>query len=35
MKKFVSFPALLIYAAAAAVTTFCIIRAKRRNKNYA
>ena len=34
MKRFVSLPALLIYAAAA-VTTFNIIRAKRRKKNYA
>ena len=34
MKKFVSLPALLIYAAAA-VTTFFIIRAKTRKKNYA
>jgi hypothetical protein len=34
MKKFVSLPALLIYAAAAA--TACIfIRTKRRKKNYA
>ena len=34
MKRFVSLPALLIYAAAA-VTTFIIIRTKRSKKNYA
>lgn len=34
MKKIVSLPALLIYATAA-VTTFIIIRSKRRKKNYA
>ncbi len=33
MKKFVSLPALLIYAAAA--TVFIIIKLKRRNENYA
>lgn len=34
MKKFLSLPALLIYAAVAA-TTFIIIRSKRRKRNYA
>ena len=34
MKRLVSLPALLIYAAAA-LTAFIIIRAKRRKKNYA
>lgn len=34
MRKFVSLPALLIYAAAAA-TAFIIIRTKRRTENYA
>ncbi len=34
MKRFVSLPALCIYAAAAA-TAFIIIRTKRRKKNYA